>query len=288
MAFATVRGARLAWQQMGQGPDLILLHGLAASRAFWFPMAAALSATHRVTLFDLRGHGYSERAATGYSSLELGRDLIGLMDALELPRASVVGHSFGGGAALEAALLAPERLDRLALLDTRVQRLQPKMRLRDLGELPEFERLVLARAGGAEAFEDETQIGFRFLEESARQTLAKAPGQGRDEFVPFGEGSGALRAASAFLRLLEETDARIALGEPGHAEKEISLLSLPVLLMVGERSRCGPSAQALARLIPRARLVTVPGAGHFFPISAAAFTLARLREFLDLPLEHAA
>lgn len=288
MAYATVHGARIAWQQMGQGPDLILLHGLAASRAFWFPMASALSATHRVTLFDLRGHGYSERAPSGYSSLALGRDLLGLMDALGLERASLVGHSYGGGAALEAALLAPARVDRLALLDTRVQRLQPEMRLGDLAELSGFEQAVLANAGGAEALGDETQIGFRFLEQAARQKLAKTASAGGDEFVPFGEGAGAQRAAGAFLRLLDETGAREEFAQPGQTEEHITQLAVPLLLMVGERSRCWPSAHALAKLLPQVRLVTVPGAGHFFPVSSAAFTLATLRDFLGLPVASAA
>lgn len=286
MAYATVNGARIAWQQMGQGPDLIMLHGLAASRAFWFPMASALSETHRVTLFDLRGHGYSERKDSGYSCLDLGRDLIGLMDALDIGGASVVGHSYGGGAALEAAVMAPGRVDRLALLDSRVQYLQPQMRLSDLAGLSGFEQSVLANAGGAAALEHETQIGFRFLEEAARQKVANMTGLGNDEFVPFGEGAGALRAASSFLRLLEETSARSEFAQPGHDADRLAQLSMPVLMLVGERSRCWPSAQALKRLLPQARLVSVPGAGHFFPVSAAAFTLAALRDFLAPAVEN--
>lgn len=288
MAYTAVNGARLAWQQLGEGPDLVLLHGLAASRAFWFPAATVLKSRCRVTLFDLRGHGYSERTRSGYSSLDMGRDLLSLMDALGIRRANVVGHSYGGGAALEAAVLQPDRFGQLALLDARVQRLQPQMRLQDLAELSPFEQTVLARGGGAAALEGETQIGFRFLEEAARQKVSGQRFEGRDDFVPFGEGAGAARTAAAWLRLLDETEARSEFVQPGLAAETLAELRVPLLLMYGERSRCWPSADALAALLPQAERVCVPGAGHFFPLSAAAFTLAQLQRFLDLPQESAA
>jgi len=285
MGYAVVNGARLAWQQMGEGPDLVLLHGVAASRAFWFPAALALKARFRVTLFDLRGHGYSERTESGYASRDIGRDLLGLMDALGIQGADVVGHSYGGGAALEAAVLAPSRVRRLALLDTRVQQLQPEMRLKDLGELSPFELAVLDRAGGAGPLEHETQIGFRFLEAAARQKLAGQEFSGSDDFVPFGEGGGAAKTATAWVRLLDETRAREEFCMPGAEEADIGELRVPTLLMYGQRSRCWPSARALERLIPRARVVEIPRAGHFFPLSEPQLTLGYLGAFLESPLE---
>ncbi|TDU32052.1 pimeloyl-ACP methyl ester carboxylesterase [Panacagrimonas perspica] len=285
MGYAVVNGARLAWQQMGEGPDLILLHGVAASRAFWFPAAMALKARFRITLFDLRGHGYSERTASGYASQDIGRDLLGLMDALGIASADIVGHSYGGGAALEAAVLAPSRVGRLALLDTRVQQLQPQMRLQDLGELSPFEIAVLDRAGGPAPLEGETQIGFRFLEAAARQKVAGQEFSGSDDFVPFGEGGGASKTANAWIRLLDETRAREEFCLPGATEVQIGALRVPTLLMYGERSRCWPSARALSRLMPHARLVEIPRAGHFFPLSEPKLTLGYLGAFLESPLE---
>lgn len=288
MAYAAVNGARVAWQQMGEGPDLILLHGLAASRAFWFPAAMSLQKRHRVTLFDLRGHGYSERTWSGYSSADMGRDLLALMDALQISSADVVGHSYGGGAALEAAVMAPSRVRRLALLDTRVQQLQPEMRLSDLGDLSPFEQTVLDRAGGASAVVGETQIGFRFLEAAARQKIAGQGFDGKDDFIPFGEGGGALRTAGAWIKLLDDTGARLEFVTPGAATENIAGLTMPTLLMYGGRSRCWPSAHALAALLPAAQTVEIAGAGHFFPLSEPVSTLAYLDAFLALPLEPSA
>lgn len=285
MGYSVVNGARFAWQQMGEGPDLVLLHGLAASRAFWFPLATRLREQYRITLFDLRGHGYSEKAATGYSSQDMGRDLLGLMDSLGIAQANVVGHSYGGGAALEAAVMDPRRIRRLALLDTRVQSLQPQMRLRDLDSLSSFEQAVLDRGGGSSSVADETQIGLRFLEEAARQKRAGLTFEGKDEFVPFGEGSGAMRTAAALLDLLDHTQARVEFTTPGASATQIGRIQAPVLLMYGERSRCWPSAHALAACLRRSELLSVPGAGHFFPLSEPAFTLEHLRRFLTSSLE---
>lgn len=289
MAFSSVNGARIAWQQMGEGPDLLLIHGLAASRAFWFPIALRLASVRRITLFDLRGHGYSERTASGYSSAQLGRDLLGLMDALGIARADVAGHSYGGGGALEAAALEPGRFHRLALLDVRVQSLQPRMCLKDALPLSPHEQIVLDRCGGPEVLADETQIGFRFLEEGARQLargLASEAVPG--DFIPFGNGAGALRTASRWLELLDTTRAREEIAAPGADAQSLGRIGIPTLLMYGERSRCWPSARALSECLRGSRLVTVPEAGHFFPVTVPDFTLSQLREFLCQPQEVAA
>lgn len=282
MAHAEVNGTRLAWQQMGAGPDLIFLHGVAANRAFWFPLAMQFAAHFKVTLFDLRGHGYSERSQNGYASADMGRDLLGLMDALDINRASIVGHSYGGGATLEAAAIAPQRFDRIALADVRVQRLQPEMRLDDLDSRSGFEQAMVDRAGGSAALAHETQIGFRFLEASARLRVSGEAAGGSDEFIPFGEGSGALRAAKNWLALLDETEARREFPLPGADETLLRGITAPTLLLYGERSRCWPSARRLAQLLPRNSIVSVPNSGHFFPISQAAFTLAALNSFLEV------
>ncbi len=282
MAFAEVNGSRLAWQQLGEGPDLIFLHGVAANRAFWFPLAMQFAARWRVTLFDLRGHGYSERTPSGYASADMGRDLLGLMDALDIAAASVVGHSYGGGAALEAAAVAPRRFRKLALADVRVQRLQAEMRLADLDQRSGFEQALVERAGGPDTLANETQIGFRFLEASARLKVRGDAAGGSDEFIPFAEGSGAMRAARSWLALLDETAARQEFPQPGATEAQLGGVAVPTLLLYGERSRCWPSALALAALLPDSRTVSVPQAGHFFPISQTAFTLAALRDFLEV------
>jgi pimeloyl-ACP methyl ester carboxylesterase len=270
---------KLAAQQFGSGPELILVHGLGANRAFWYPrLASALAEHFSITIYDLRGHGYSDTPASGYSTTAMARDLLALMDERGIASAALVGHSYGGAIALEAAAAQPARFTHLCLMDTRVQRLQPELRLRDIDALTPFERAVAAHDSGD--WQDDPEIGFRFLEAAARCVVDGVDLGVRDAFTPFGEGRGARRAARAWLRLLEETRAREEFTQPGAAVEVLQRLTQPLLLLYAEHSRALRSGEQLRALLPQTQWRRVAGAGHFFPISHADETLARLNEFL--------
>jgi aminoacrylate hydrolase len=99
-------------------PPLILSSGLGGSAQYWAPNIAALSARHRVIAYDHRGTGRSDRALPETVTVDdLARDLLALMDALDLPRATIVGHAAGGVAGLALALLAPDRIDKLVVVN---------------------------------------------------------------------------------------------------------------------------------------------------------------------------
>jgi pimeloyl-ACP methyl ester carboxylesterase len=158
-----VGGVKLAWQQMGEGPDLVFVHGLAASRAFWFAQyALPLQQHYRCTMYDLRGHGYSDKAASGYSSTALAADLAGLLDDIGIERCHLVGHSYGGGVALEYTAAHPRRVQSLCVMDTKINALQPRQMLADMPYLSPFEIDVAEKSGIDWAVEE--QIGLRFLE----------------------------------------------------------------------------------------------------------------------------
>jgi pimeloyl-ACP methyl ester carboxylesterase len=119
MPFATLRGLRFHYQQAGSGPDVLLVHGVTGDLSIWFLCEAMqrLGRTHRVTVYDLRGHGYSDAPPLGYTSADHALDLLALMDTIGAERASLVGHSFGGVIAAHLAALAPERVQSLVLSD---------------------------------------------------------------------------------------------------------------------------------------------------------------------------
>ena len=278
MAFAEVNGARLAWQQMGEGPDLILVHGLATNRAFWLATAMQLQQRYRVTLFDLRGHGYSSRPESGYRAQDFAADILGLMDALRIERAALVGHSYGGSAALEAACMAPARVSHLGLLDSRIPRVQPLMRLHDTPRITEVEKEVAAQV--ALDWAALPQVGYLFLEAAARMRLAGQFTTAGDDFTPFGQGRGAARAAQAWLDLLDQTTARQELDSPGAEPGAIAALAMPILLMYADLSRCLTSGDQLRMLLPNARYALVQQAGHFFPLSQQALVIKELDALL--------
>ena len=115
----TANGLNIHVQQAGSGPDVVLIHGLTGDLSIWFLSRTipVLAQTHRVTAYDLRGHGYTDAPAEGYTSLDHARDLIGLLDVLGIDRARLVGHSFGAVIAVHAAVIAPERVEALVLSD---------------------------------------------------------------------------------------------------------------------------------------------------------------------------
>ncbi|MDE0854023.1 MAG: alpha/beta hydrolase [Nevskia sp.] len=282
MAEAHLNGVDIAYQQMGEGPDLVLVHGLAASRAFWFlHYAVPLSRHFRVTLFDLRGHGYSGVPASGYDAPTMAGDLAALLDHLGITSCVLAGHSYGGGVALEYAARHPQRVSRLVIMDTKVNRLQPEQKLSDCPHLSPFEIEVAARSG--HDWDNEKQVGLLFLEVLARWRLQGGESTARDAFTPFGEGRGAQRAAKQWLALLDGSGAAAEFVKPGVEAEAIAALPMPLLLLYGEHSRCMPSCRALQQLLPRAELELIPQGGHFFPISHAATVRRRLAQFLDLP-----
>src|SRR4051794_31314003 len=109
MPFFQINDLRVHYQQAGTGPDIVLIHGVTGDLSIWFLCKAiqVLSGDHRVTAFDIRGHGYSDAPPTGYTSADHAADLFALMDALGIERASLVGHSFGGVIAGHAVDIAP-------------------------------------------------------------------------------------------------------------------------------------------------------------------------------------
>ena len=281
MAEATLNGVSLAYQQMGEGPDLVLVHGLAASRAFWFlHYAMPLSRHFRVTLFDLRGHGYSGVPDSGYDAVSMSGDLAALLDHLDIKSCVLIGHSYGGSVALEYAGRQPRRVSRLVLMDTKVNRLQPEQKLSDEPYLSPFEIEIAGKSG--HDWDRETQVGLLFLEVLARWRLDGGQSETRDAFTPFGEGRGAQRTAKQWLKLLDQTAARAEFPLPGLEAEAIAALPMPLLLVYGEHSRCNPSLRALRQLLPRAEVEMILQGGHFFPISHAAEVRRRLAEFLGM------
>jgi pimeloyl-ACP methyl ester carboxylesterase len=110
-------GNRVSTLTMGHGPDVLLLHGLGATKASFFDTAAALSRRYRVHVLDLPGFGGSSKPALArYGARFFARSVLGTMDALRIDRAHLVGNSMGGRVAIEVGLCAPARVGGLGLL----------------------------------------------------------------------------------------------------------------------------------------------------------------------------
>jgi 3-oxoadipate enol-lactonase len=233
----------------GDGPALLLLHAGIADRTMWAEhMQPLADAGFRVIAPDLPGFGDAPVPADEFAEWN---DVLATMDELGIERAALVGNSFGGGVALRVAALAPERVSALALVSASAPELAPSQ---DLRAAMQAEEAPLER-GDIDA-----------------ATAAVA-----DAWLPR-DAPGALRErVRAMQRRAFERQADAAMPPEGEDPLAHDLAALagcgtPALLVAGEHdiSDFHEAVQALAAALPRARCVTVLGAGHLVPLERPA------------------
>lgn len=253
MSTHDVDGVRLRYRLAGPedaGPPLVFLHGAAGGHYVWLEQLAGLKDDHRLVLFDLPGHGASEPAPTPPDVAGHARFVLGLLRALGLSRAVLVGHSMGGAIALAAALAEPARVAGLVLLATGARLPVSPMVFQAIDVGLEGFGTLLAHA----AYSPHTspEIVARF---------AGAPIQARPEVV-----RADFEACQAF-------DVRDQLGE----------IAAPALVLGGaDDALVGAGRlQQLAAGLPRAELVTIPAAGHMLMQEAPAEVNAAIRRFVS-------
>ena len=118
MSKVLVNEINFHYWRVGEGPDVVMLHGLNGNLAIWhLKMVPLLRREYRITTYDLRGHGRSDMPPTGYTTEDMAEDLRGIMDALGIERAYLVGHSLGADISLHFALLYPNRVEKMALIE---------------------------------------------------------------------------------------------------------------------------------------------------------------------------
>ncbi|MDP3938526.1 MAG: alpha/beta hydrolase [Deltaproteobacteria bacterium] len=279
MAKAVLQGVPVHYVRSGEGPDLFLVHGLAADLSFWYlRVVPKLSARWRVTVYDMRGHGFSGMPDSGYTPEDLAQELRALMDHLGIGSAHIGGHSFGGAVALQLALSDPERVRSLALFDVRLPQLQPLPPTHESAFWRE--RREALRSRGVEVSEETPKILYSLLEEIAGQTGKK---NGATTGVPgFGSWKPGSRMARRWERLRDETRMAKEVGACTTLNASaLTTVAQPVLLSFGERSRSLDTCKALEKCLPDHRTIIHPGVGHFFPAVRPDYVIEDLRPFLE-------
>lgn len=239
---------------VGAGTPLVMLHGLLlGSLASWyFTAAPVLARARRVRLFDLRGHGRSELAATGYDLRTMAGDLAALTADLPGP-IDLAGHSWGGLVALRFALAHPERVRRLAIVE---------------GPLPP------SRGAELTAFSGAIDPGAPADPALPGRLLEALPAAVR-ELVASGRRQ-AERLVRSIYTLTTQTSLLADLrAEPDFDTAELATLDRPVLCAYGDRSACLDGGRRLAAALPDARLTILPG-GHYLHLEAKDALIAAL------------
>lgn len=254
-----VHGHRRSFLTGGEGPPLLLVHGIGNSSSTWDGVLERLAAAgHTVIAPDLLGHGSSDKPRGDYSIAGYANGMRDLLSVLDLEQATVVGHSLGGGIALQFAYQFPERCQRLVLVGSGGLGPELSATLR-LATLPGSE-LVLT---GLAAVSGTLRSGLQAVADLGRATGWR---QVRD-LATAGDALLALRdveARRAFLRTLRSVvDAR---GQAVTALDRLYLAdAVPMLVVWGTRDPIVPISHAdtVRARVPGARVEVFEGAGHW-------------------------
>ncbi len=251
------------YQQAGTGSDIVLVHGLGANLACWyFNVLPALSRCHRVTAYDLRGHGLSTVAASGYTSAALAADLAEMLGSLGIRRAHLVGHSYGAAIALRTALEPSVRrrvdIASVVVADAYVPGFQR------LGGKAARMRAQLARyrlrTAGVWTPAPLPRVAYALVEDLARVPDPSRVGGSWQWADPMRVGKRwhRLKSETTLLRDIENSD--------GLTEHSLSSLRIPLLATCGDHSVFAPTTRRLQTCLPTLRVTVFRGAGHLHPV----------------------
>ncbi len=261
MPTLTANGVTLAYEVRGQGPDVLLISGLGYGGWMWRWLAAELAPRFRVTTFDSRGLGGSDKPEGPYTTRLMAQDAAELLRGLGVRNAHVVGLSLGGMVAQELVLGWPERVRSLVLACTvagpSCAPVTPAAL--DVMRNRQGDPLTLIRRGLALS----CAPGFyernpRRLEEAVAHRLACA--------VPPGGYT-----------------AQLAAGAGHDAEARLKDIRRPTLCLTGDADQVVPARNSewMAHRIPGARCEVLHGLGHLFPVEDEAATALELRRFWE-------
>jgi len=118
MQYRIIHGYRRAFVHVGKGPALLLIHGIGDSSETWRNLIPLLARNHTVIAPDLLGHGLSDKPRADYSVAGYANAMRDLLSVLGIEQATVLGHSLGGGVAMQFAYQYPDRCERLVLVSS--------------------------------------------------------------------------------------------------------------------------------------------------------------------------
>jgi pimeloyl-ACP methyl ester carboxylesterase len=242
-------GVRLRVTETGEGPSLVLLHGLFMDHTTWDHVSDELGRQYRVVAPDLPGFGHSEKPPESrfpYGINAFADAVVDLYAGLELGRAIMVGHALGGAVAITLAARHPELISRLVLIDALCYSAQ-----RDIAS-----RVALAPLIGGFAFKQLWgKSAFKaYFKESYLSRDARIPSARLDRYYESFNTPAARASALATLRATRDTRAVVA---------HIARISTPTLVIWGSEDTLYPAAlgQRMSREIPHAGFQLI-GAGH--------------------------
>ncbi len=254
--FVTIHGHRRAYVRAGSGPALLLLHGLGCDHTTWDPVIETLSRRYTVIAPDLLGHGQSDKPRADYTLGGFANGMRDLLTVLGIEKVTVIGHSFGGGVAMQFAYQFPERTERLMLVGSGGLGPEVHPGIRAI-TTPGFHEVmgVLTLPGvrhlGVAGLKTLSALGCRStrdLDEAARI------------FDTF-KDPAARHAIRHVVRAVVDWRGQIV----SMADRAYLTEEMPMWVVWGRDDRVLPvrHANTAAALAPRSRVEVIPDAGHF-------------------------
>ena len=252
----TLHGHRVSYRRAGWGPVIVLIHGITGSSLTWEDVIEPLAERYTVVAPDLLGHGESAKPRGDYSLGAYASGVRDLLQAIGHDRATVVGHSLGGGVAMQFAYQFPERCERLVLVSSGGLGREVHMLLR-AAALPGSELVlpllaspgIIGRVDAVGAFL--SRLGLRAgadLDELWRGFSSLTDGGARAAFI------------HTLRTILDPGGQRVSATDRLYLAAE-----MPTLIVWGERDPIIPFRHGLraSELVPGSRFVSFPDAGHF-------------------------
>lgn len=247
----------LAYERAGKGPAIVFIHGAFLDRRMWNREFDALRARATVVRYDQRGHGESALPTEPFSHVD---DLLSLLDELKIGRATLVGLSSGAQIALDTALAAPARVERLVLAGPSIGGYVPK-------EPPPFAAdLMAAMKAGDFAKAMEVMLATPiYAAPPASAPLVRSMVLGNEKLL--------------------KVDPRILKRPDVPAVKRLEEVKVPTLVLVGEQDTAAIRDQAdiLAARIGGARVVRIKAGGHLLNLTSPDEFARHVNEFLRQP-----
>lgn len=252
-------GYTLCYAEQGQGEPIVLLHGFCGNSEYWDKVVPLLSGSYRCIVPDLRGHGHSDAPLGAYSIEQMADDVLKLLDELDLPKVTMLGHSMGGYVTLSFTQRYASRLNGFGLIHSTGY---PDD---EAGKEKRLKAVSTIQSEGITAFIDGLVPGLFAPDESEtrEQLIAKTKEIG---YMTPPQG-----AAGVALAMRERPDRRDV----------ISASTLPVLLVAGEKDQVIPAEKVFTADHPNITQATIPGAGHMSIMEAPEELAKVIKSFLE-------
>ena len=246
----------IAYDVQGAGPVVVLLSGSNLDRRMWARETEWLKTNYTVVRYDLRAHGQSDTATAAFSHLG---DLIALLDELKIAKASLVGLSAGSTIALDAALEMPARIERIVLSGPAPSGYVSKQ------PMPFVNDMMAALKA-----RDYKKVSDVLL--------------GTSVFAAPPESQALVRQMVTENDRMWTIDRALMKGPPQPAMGRLESVKVPTLVLIGDQDEYqSEPAELLAKRIPGARIVRVPGGGHLLNLTSPREFQSAVSAFLSAP-----